>query len=233
MSGPRGEATDGDPESGIHADFRETMAYADYLRLDSLLAAQAPLSDSHDGLLFMVLHQATELWFKLMLHEVAATARLHADEPQQAFKMLARVPPIQAQVIQSWDILSTLKPADYLAFRDRLGRASGLQSRQYRLLEFAMGNKSAEMIRPSAHLPEVASELAQALAHPSLYDEAINLMARRGFTIPESVLGRDFARPYEPQASVEAAWRAVYQDVARHWELYKFAEDLVDVADWF
>jgi tryptophan 2,3-dioxygenase len=131
------------------------------------------------------------------------------------------------------DILSTLTPADYLAFRDQLGRALGLRSRQYRLLEFAMGNKNAEMIRPFAHLPEVASELTQALAHPSLYDEAINLLARRGLTILESVLGHDFARPYEPQASVETAWREVYQDVARHWELYKLAEDLVDVVDWF
>ena len=234
MNGPRGEATDGDPESGIHTDFRETMAYADYLRLDSLLAAQAPLSDSHDELLFIVLHQATELWFKLMLHEIAAaTARLRADQPQQAFKMLARVSRIQAQVIQSWDILSTLTPPDYLAFRDRLGRASGLQSRQYRLLEFAMGNKNAAMIEPFAHLPEVAAELAEALARPSLYDESIRLLARRGFAIPESGLGRDFARPYEPQPRVEAAWRAVYQDVARHWELYELAEDLVDVADWF
>jgi tryptophan 2,3-dioxygenase len=126
------------------------------------------------------------------------------------FKVLARVSRIQAQVIQSWDILSTLTPTEYLACRDRFGCASGLQSRQYCLPEFAMGNKNAEMIPPFAHLPEVASELTQALAHPSLYDEAINLLDRRRFTIPDSVLGRDFARPYEPQASVAATWRAVY-----------------------
>jgi len=148
-------------EPGIHADLGGAMAYGDYLCLDRLLAAQEPVSASHDELLFIVLHQATELWFKVMLHELdAARASLAADAPQPAFKMLSRVARIQSQLIQSqliqsWDVLSTLTPADYLAFRDRLGQASGLQSHQYRLVEFAMGNKQVAILRLFAHAPQV------------------------------------------------------------------------------
>ena len=234
MPKPGGGANDEALESGIHTDFSGSTTYGEYLRLESILSAQVPASDSHDELLFIILHQATELWLKLMFHEVAgAIARLREDDPQPAFKMLARVSRIQSQIIQSWDVLSTLTPADYLAFRDRLGRASGLQSLQYRLLEFAMGNKNAAMTMLFAHQPEQMAELTRALQQPSLYDESIRLLARRGFDTAEGCVERDWSQAYEPHPSVEAAWRSVYRDVSRHWDLYELVEDLVDVADWF
>jgi len=221
-------------EAGIHTDFSQAMSYGDYLKLDLLLGAQAPLSDSHDELLFIVIHQATELWLKLMLHEVeAAQARLRADDPQPAFKMLARVSRIQAQIIQSWDVLSTLTPADYLSFRDRLAQSSGFQSYGYRLLEFALGNRNAATIAAHRHNSALAARLDAALRAPSLYDDAIALLARRGFAIDRAVLTRDPSRPWRREASVEAAWRAVYADTAAHWELYQLAEKLVDIEDWF
>ena len=221
-------------EPGIHTDFRRTMSYGAYLGLDRLLSAQTPLSDSHDELLFIVLHQASELWFKVMLHEVAAaTARLRDGEAAPAVKMLARICRILGQLVQSWDVLSTLTPADYLAFRDRLGRASGLQSHQYRLLEFALGRKNEAAIAPFRHDPPVAARLDSALAEPSLYDETIRLLAGRGLAIAPECTARDFSRPYRAQASVEAAWHAVYRDVERHWDLYELAEKLFDVEDLF
>ena len=221
-------------EPGIHTDFRRTMSYGAYLGLDRLLSAQAPRSDSHDELLFIVLHQASELWFKVMLHEIAAsTARLRESDPAPAFKMLARVCRILGQLVQSWDVLSTLTPADYLAFRDRLGRASGLQSHQYRLLEFALGRKNEAFVEPFRHDAAVAARLDTALATPSLYDEAIRLLARRGLAITTACIERDVSRPYRAHASVEAAWQTVYEDVERHWDLYELAEKLFDVEDLF
>ena len=221
-------------EPGIHTDFRRTMSYGAYLGLDRLLSAQAPLSDSHDELLFIVLHQASELWFKVVLHEIAAsTERLRESDPAPAFKMLARVCRILGQLVQSWDVLSTLTPADYLAFRDRLGRASGLQSHQYRLLEFALGRKNEAFVEPFRHDPPVAARLDTALATPSLYDEAIRLLARRGLAIAAACIERDVSRPYRARASVEAAWQTVYEDVERHWDLYELAEKLFDVEDLF
>jgi tryptophan 2,3-dioxygenase len=210
------------------------MSYGDYLRLDKLLGAQQPRSQSHDELLFIIIHQATELWLKLMLHEVAgAQARLRADDLEPAFKMLARVSRIQAQIIQSWDVLSTLTPADYASFRDSLGRSSGFQSHGYRLLEFALGHRDAAMLAPYRHDRALSAKLAAALAEPSLYDEAVRLVARRGLPIARAVLERDLARPWRADASVRAAWGAIYRDTETYWELYQLAEKLVDIEDWF
>ncbi len=222
------------PAAEAHVDFSQAMSYGDYLALDQLLAAQHPRSNEHDELLFIIIHQATELWMKLVLHELRhAVAQLHAGALQPAFKSLARVSRIQAQLIQSWDVLSTLTPADYLRFRDKLGQSSGFQSYQYRLIEFALGNKNAEMLAPHRHRPELHAALQAALEAPSLYDEAIALLERRGFAIDGGVLKRDRTRPHLADASVKAAWLAVYRDTARHWDLYELAEELVDLEDWF
>lgn len=221
-------------ESGIHTDFAGEMSYADYLRLETLLGAQMPRSGAHDETLFIVMHQVTELWLKLMHHEVsAARQRIGADDLQPAFKMLARVSRVQEQIIQSWTVLSTLTPADYAAFRDVLGRASGFQSYGYRLLEFALGNRDAALIAPHRHEPALAARLEAELATPSLYDCAVRLLARRGFAIDAAALDRDLAQPWRTDASVQAAWRAVYRDTQHHWDLYQLAEKLVDVEDWF
>ena len=228
VSSPRSEL-----EPGVKTKLEGQLTYGRYLKLDELLKCQAPVSDSHDELLFIVIHQATELWLKLTVHELrAARARLRADDLQPAFKMLARVSRIQAQLIQSWDVLSTLTPADYLAFRDRLGPASGFQSHQYRLLEYLLGNKQAGMLAVHRHTPEIHAELADELARPSLYDEALLLLARRGMAIDPAHLTRDWRQPYVADASVRAAWRKVYQEPQRHWDLYELAEDLVDLEDW-
>jgi len=220
-------------EPGVKTELEGQLTYGRYLNLDELLSCQAPVSDSHDELLFIVIHQATELWLKLTVHELrAARAQLRADDLQPTFKMLARVSRVQAQLIQSWDVLSTLTPADYLAFRDRLGPASGFQSHQYRLLEYLLGNKQAGMLAVHRHTPAIHAELADELARPSLYDEALMLLARRGMAIAPAHLARDWRQPYVADPSVRAAWRKVYQDPARHWDLYELAEDLVDLEDW-
>ena len=169
-----------------------------------------------------------------MLHEIAAaTDRLRESDAAPALKMLARVCRILAQLVQSWDVLATLTPADYLAFRGRLGRASGLQSHQYRLLEFALGRKNAALIEPFRHDEPVAACLDAALAATSLYDEAIRLLARRGLAIETACIERDLTLPYRVHASVEKAWHRVYQDIEGHWDLYELAEKLFDVEDLF
>ena len=217
-----------------HTDFTKAMSYGDYLHLDTLLSAQQPLSGEHDEMLFIVLHQASELWMKLVLHEMRAACRLiRQGALPAAFKATARVSRIQAQLIQSWDVLATMTPADYLSFRAHLGASSGFQSMQYRLIEFALGNKQARMIEPHRHRPDVVEILQAGLHAPSLYDEAIALLARRGFAISPDVLGRDVTQPYTADASVAAAWLAVYRDTATHWDLYELAEELVDVEDAF
>jgi len=222
------------PPSGAHTDFTSAMSYGDYLRLDHLLAQQVPVSDSHDEMLFIVIHQASELWMKLVIHELrAACAALHDDALGRAFKMSARVSRIQNQMIQSWDVLSTLTPAEYLAFRHKLGHASGFQSYQYRIIEFLLGAKDAATLAPHEHRPDIHAELTRTLTGPSLYDEAIRLLARRGFAIERAHLERDLTLPYSSHPSVQAAWTAVYRDTAKYWDLYELAEELVDVEDSF
>jgi tryptophan 2,3-dioxygenase len=221
-------------ENGVRTDLEGELTYGRYLGLDRLLSCQNPVSDSHDELLFIVIHQATELWLKLVVHELrAARARIQTDDLRASFKMLARVSRIQDQLIQSWNVLSTLTPADYLAFRDRLGPASGLQSHQYRLLEYLLGNKQAGMLAVHRHTPAIHAELAEELARPSLYDEALRLLGRRGLAIPPDRVQRDWRRPYVADPSVRAAWRTIYRAPERYWELYELAEELVDLEDWF
>lgn len=222
------------PETGAHTDFSKAETYGDYLHLDSLLACQQPKSDHHDEMMFVIIHQATELWMKLILHEVAAATKcVAADDLNQAQKMLARVSRIESQLIQSWDVLSTLTPTEYLGFRDQLGQASGFQSWQYRMIEFALGNKNARSLEAHADRPEIHAQLQTALASPSLYDEVLRLLARRGFAIAEDHIERDWTQAYQPDDSVHAAWLAIYGDPGKYWELYEFAEKLIDVEDWF
>lgn len=219
---------------GAHTDFAASMSYGDYLQLDTLLSAQQPQSGRHDELLFIVIHQATELWLKLALHELEAACRsIRQDQLAPAFKNMARVSRIQAQLIQSWDVLSTMTPADYTSFRDALGQSSGFQSEQYRRLEFLLGNKNADRIEPHRHRAEVAGRLDDALRAPSLYDEALRLLARRGLAIDAAVLERDVRQPHRANESVRAAWLGVYRESAQFWDLYQLAEELVDLEDWF
>jgi tryptophan 2,3-dioxygenase len=220
---------------GAHLDFSSgEMSYGDYLALDQLLTAQRPRSGQHDEMLFIIQHQTTELWLKLIRHELgAARDRIRADDLQPAFKMLARVGRIMTQLIQAWDVLATLTPHDYTAFRGALGRASGFQSYQFRLIEFMLGNKQRAMIDPHRHRADLAAALEGELLAPSIYDEAIRLLARRGFAITPAALDRDRGLPYGADASVEAAWTAVYREPERHWDLYELGEELVDLEDFF
>ena len=221
-------------DKDAHTDFRESMIYGDYLQLDMILDAQKPISDSHDEMLFVILHQSAELWMKLVLHEVTAAIEcIKSDKIQSSLKMLSRVSRIQAQLIQSWDVLSTLTPADYLTFRDKLGQASGFQSYQYRSIEYSLGNKNPAMLSPHKHRPEIYEGVKAILDRPSLYDEVLRFLGRRGFDLPQDVLERDWSKPYQPNDAVKAAWHTVYSDTHTHWELYELAEKLVDLEDWF
>jgi tryptophan 2,3-dioxygenase len=213
---------------GVHQ--KPDLSYGDYLRLDLILSAQQPRSDEHDELLFIVIHQATELWMRLSLHELgAARAHLRRDEPGPALKMISRVSRIQTQLIQSWDVLATMTPSEYGRIRPSLGQSSGFQSYQYRALEFLLGAKDPTTLPVHEAQPQVHVALVAAMAEPSLYDESLRLLARRGFTIPADHLQRDFAQPYQANAAVEAAWLAVYKDPERYWDLYELAEKLVDL----
>jgi tryptophan 2,3-dioxygenase len=222
------------PESGAHVDFRGEMSYGDYLALDRILDAQNRLSGNHNEMLFIIQHQTTELWMKLVIHELkAAIGQIRRDELQPAFKMLARVSRIMAQLIQAWDVLSTLTPSEYLVFREKLGHSSGFQSYQYRTIEFLLGNKNESFMALHGHRPDISAPLDAVLRAPSLYDEAIRLLARRGFAIDPGARERDWTQPYAANPSVEAAWIAVYRDTASHWDLYELAEELVDLEDFF
>ena len=222
-------------KEGAKLDFAAgDMSYGDYLRLDALLAAQQPLSPAHDEMLFIVQHQTSELWMKLMLHELRAAIRsIAADELAPAFKMLARVSKIMEQLVHAWDVLATMTPPEYSAIRPHLGPSSGFQSWQYRCIEFALGNKNAAMLKPHAHAPERLAEVDAAWRAPSLYDEALRLLARRGLPVPADRTERDWTRPYVASPAVELAWLAVYRDTTAHWDLYQLAEELTDLEDAF
>jgi tryptophan 2,3-dioxygenase len=209
---------------------RDETTYSSYLKLPAVLGAQQPASSEHDEMLFIVVHQASELWLKLCLHELsAARSRIAADDLRPAFKMFARVARAQAQLIQSWDVLATMTPSDYARFRPSLGTSSGFQSYQYRLLEFIAGAKNGRMLEPHARDADVHRRLAAELAAPSIYDETLRFMARRGFALPYDRLERDFAIPHAPSPEVEACWREVYRCPDQHWDLYELAEKLVDL----
>ena len=218
----------------IHWDLGESLSYGDYLHLDSVLGAQQPRSTHHDEMLFIVMHQASELWMKLCIHELrAAIEHVRRDDLGPAFKMLARVSRVQIQLAQSWDVLSTMTPADYSAFRASLGKSSGFQSHQYRTLEYLIGNKNPAMIEVHRHTPEGYAQLEAVLRSPSLYDECLSLLARRGFAIPAGCLERDWSQPYVENREVAAAWLEVYRHTDRHWDLYELAEKLVDLDQRF
>ncbi len=219
---------------GAEMSFDGRMSYGDYLKLDQILGAQTLLSGAHDELLFIIQHQTSELWMRLLIHEIgAARAAVAADDLQPAFKMLTRVARIFDQLNGAWDVLRTMTPSEYTRFRKQLGQSSGFQSHQYREIEYMLGNRNRAMLRPHAHRPEVHARLTAGLARPSLYDEALRLLARNGIPIPEPVLGRDVGRQYRPTDAVVEAWRVVYGDPKRHWDLYELAEKLVDLEDYF
>jgi tryptophan 2,3-dioxygenase len=213
-------------------DLRGRLTYGDYLHLDSLLAAQQPRTDAHDEMLFIVQHQTTELWFRLVLHELdAAMTGIDCDDLGPVFKNLARVERIFRVLLDAWEVLSTLTPADYMEFRHGLDAASGFQSHQYRLLEFALGNRDPLYLRPFALLPESHAQLVAALAAPSLYDRTIALLARRGLPIAEEVLTRDVRIRHVSDPTVASAWGEVYTHTNENWDLYELAEELVDLED--
>lgn len=216
----------------VHTDFKERMTYGEYLHLDSLLSAQHRLSSHHDEMLFIIIHQVSELWMKLILHELhAAINALKTNELQAAFKMLARVSTTQKQIIQAWDVLATLTPSEYMEFRDQLGQASGFQSYQYRMVEFALGYKTGHVLKIYEKHPELHERLEEAFHAPSLYDAAIEKLATAGLPIQNELLQRDYTKLYEKNESVEAAWATVYKDVDRYWDLYQLGEKLVDIED--
>lgn len=215
---------------GVHWDLRESLSYGQYLGLDRLLDAQRPRSGQHDEMLFIVIHQASELWMKLCLHELeAAVEHVRRDVLGPAFKMLARVARVQAQLAQSWDVLATMTPYDYSAFRESLGRSSGFQSYQYRSLEYLIGNKNPAMIEVHRHDAAVYAGLDALLRRPSLYDECLRLLARRGYDLPAACLERDWSQPYVASDAVGAAWLDVYRHPEERWDLYELAEKLVDL----
>ena len=219
-------------ESDITTDLRDRLTYAGYLQLDTLLSAQKPLSDPphHDELLFIVQHQTSELWMKLVIHELrGAIAALREDRVDPCLKMLARVKQIQRQLTEQWSVLETLTPSEYLEFRHVLGPASGFQSLQYRLIEFLLGNKNADMLRVFAHDPDGHAELRQALESPSLYDEFLRYLARRGHDIPAALLEREWARPHERASALIAVYKRIYENTDEFWGEYHLCEQLVDV----
>jgi tryptophan 2,3-dioxygenase len=221
-------------QEGAEMSFAGRMSYGDYLQLEQVLAAQKPLSSAHDELLFIIQHQTSELWMKLAIHEVgAAMAAIHADSLQPAFKMLSRVARIFEQLTGAWDVLRTMTPSEYTEFRASLGQSSGFQSWQYRAIEFLAGNRNLAMLKPHAHRPDVTEKLEAILARPSLYDEALALLARNGFDIGAEELARDWRETRGENPKVLAAWKAIYAAPEEHWALYELAEKLVDFEDYF
>lgn len=221
-------------DEGAKLDFSKEMSYADYLHLDAVLNAQVPLSPDHNEMLFIVQHQTSELWMKLMLHELsAAIGCVSRDELPAAFKMLARVSKIMEQLVHAWDVLATMTPPEYSAIRPYLASSSGFQSWQYRCIEFSLGNKNAAMLKPHSHRPELLAKVEAAWRTPSLYDEALRLLARRGLAVPASHTERDWTQPYTASRQVEEAWLAVYRDPKHHWDLYQLGEELTDLEDAF
>jgi len=215
-------------------DFSREMSYGDYLHLDEVLGAQHLRSGAHDEMLFIIQHQVTELWMKLLLHELrAAIGAVAGDQLQRAFKMLARVSKIMEQMVHAWDVLATMTPPEYSTIRPSLASSSGFQSWQYRQIEFMLGNKNAAMLKPHEHRPDLLAEVQAAHDAPSLYDEALRLLARRGLPVPPSQVERNWAEPYVASEGVEQAWLVVYRDPEAHWDLYQLGEELTDLEDMF
>jgi len=234
--------TNSKPESIVHEeraqlDFSKDMSYGDYLHLDEILNAQHPLSPAHDEMLFIVQHQTSELWMKLMLHELRAAmqaiANPEANTKPEAFKMLARVSRIMEQLVSAWTVLSTMTPPEYTAMRPYLANSSGFQSAQYRCIEFSLGNKNAAMLKPHAHRADLLAQVQAAYESPSLYDIALQLLAREGIAVPAEALQRDWTQPYVESEGVKQAWITVYSDPHKYWDLYQLGEKLTDIEDAF
>jgi tryptophan 2,3-dioxygenase len=231
-AGPGGEAIV--REEGAQLDFSKDMSYGDYLRLDQVLSAQHPLSPDHNEMLFIIQHQTSELWMKLMLHELhGAVTHVASDQLPEAFKMLARVSRIMEQLVHAWDVLSTMTPPEYSAIRPYLSNSSGFQSAQYRRIEFMLGNKNAAMLKPHAHRADLLADVQATYEAPSLYDEVLRLLKRRGIDVPAAALDRDWTQPRSADDGVKAAWLEVYRDPKAHWDLYQMGEELVDLEDAF
>jgi tryptophan 2,3-dioxygenase len=214
----------------VHWELGSSLSYGEYLQLDKILEAQKPLTYEHDEMMFIIVHQTSELWMRLMLHELlAVTECVRRDNLDPSFKMLERVSRVQTQLISTWDVLSTMTPFEYSAFRNALGRSSGFQSYQYRTIEFLLGNKHAQMVDVHKRDPKAVELLQRTLESPSLYDEALRLLSRRGYGIPEEYLTRDFKEPYQASKQVAGAWLGVYHNAEKDWDLYEFAERLVDL----
>ncbi|MEP7245199.1 MAG: tryptophan 2,3-dioxygenase family protein [Gammaproteobacteria bacterium] len=218
----------------IHWELGSSLSYGEYLHLDKLLDAQKPLTFQHDEMMFIIVHQTSELWLRLFLHELnGVMACVRKDELDPSFKMLARISRVQTQLTATWDVLSTMTPAEYSSFRNALGRSSGFQSLQYRLLEFMLGNKHAAMVAVHGRDPEGQKALQNTLDAPSLYDEVLRLLSRRGYGIPDSHLARNFSEPYEASKQVAGAWLGVYHNAEKDWDLYELAERLIDLDQKF
>nr|WP_264184031.1 tryptophan 2,3-dioxygenase [Bacillus shivajii] len=209
------------------------MTYGEYLNLDKILSSQKRLSDHHDEMLFIIIHQVSELWMKLILHELnAAIDSIKKEDFQTSFKQLARVSKTQSQIIHAWDVLSTLTPSEYMEFRDHLGQASGFQSYQYRMIEFSLGYKTDHVLKIYKKDPELLNVLQEAYEKPGLYDVAINALAKAGLPVNPDLVNRDYTKTYESDDTVKEAWLTVYKNVDQYWDLYQLAEKLVDIEDW-
>jgi tryptophan 2,3-dioxygenase len=217
-------------DESIHWELGSSLSYGEYLHLEKILDAQKPLSYEHDEMMFIIVHQTSELWMRLMLHELSAALEcIRRDDLDPTFKMFTRVSRVQTQLTATWDVLSTMTPFEYSAFRNALGRSSGFQSVQYRMLEFLLGNKHADMIAVHQRDPKSYEALERALDAPSLYDEVLRLLSRRGYGIPDDYLTRDFRQPYRSSKEVAGAWLGVYHNAEKDWDLYELAERLVDL----
>ncbi len=223
-------------EPGLHLDLEGKLDYHEYLKLDALLSAQVLRSDPphHDEMLFVIQHQTSELWMKLLIHELSgAIDHLRVDRTEPALKMLARIERIQLQLAEQWSVLETLTPSEYLEFRHILGPASGFQSRQYRTIEFLLGNKQAELIEVHRHYPETYTELKRVLEAPGLYDEFLRWLARRGHAVPVSLLERDVRLPHVREPALIPVYKRIYEDRSTFWEEYHLCEELVDIESNF
>ncbi len=223
-------------EPGIHRDLGRRMNYADYLRLDRLLSAQSPLSTPphHDEMLFIIQHQVTELWFKLTLHELRAARNcIRMDDLEPCEKILSRVKTVQKQLFEQWGVLETLTPSEYVQFRGVLGPASGLQSRQYRAIEFILGNKQREMLQLFAHDADAQLELAAELERPSLYDEFLRHLYRQGHAVPPECVERDWSLAYQRNPDLIPIFKRIYTDPQAYWEAYALCEKFVDIDEHF
>ena len=223
-------------EDGIVRDFKVNLSYGEYLHLDEILEAQHPVSvpEHHDELLFIVQHQTSELWLKLIVHELRAVQQhLAKDELRPALKGLARVKHIQRTLTEQWSVLATLTPSEYAEFRSFLGTSSGFQSYQYRAIEFLLGNKHAQMLKIFDDQPAAREMLAEALAIPSVYDEFLHFLARRGHEVPAEILRRDVTEPWEYQADLLPVFQHIYENAEQNWDVYEACEELVDLEENF